>query len=46
MPSDEAKWYVVHTYSGYENKVREDLAITVKNRGFQELITDICLPLE
>ena len=33
MPSDEAKWYVVHTYSGYENKVREDLAITVKNRG-------------
>ena len=46
MPRDEARWYVVHTYSGYEKKVASNLATTVENRGFKELITDVCVPIE
>lgn len=48
MPDSEAKWYVVHTYSGYENKVASNLAITVENRGedFKKLIQDIRVPVE
>lgn len=42
----EAKWYVVHTYSGYENKVASDLATMVESRGMQDLIQDIKIPLE
>ena len=42
----EAKWYVVHTYSGYENKVASDLATMVESRGMQELIQDIKIPTE
>ena len=37
----EARWYVVHTYSGYENKVATDLATVVENRGMQDLIQDM-----
>ena len=44
--TQEAKWYVVHTYSGYENKVANDLAIVVENRGMQDLIHDIKIPTE
>jgi len=44
--SQEAKWYVVHTYSGYENKVASDLATVVENRGMQDLIHDIKIPTE
>ncbi len=40
------RWYVVHTYSGYENKVKEDLEKTVQNRGLQDLIFDIKFPTE
>ena len=40
MP-EEAKWYVVHTYSGYENKVASNLEKTVENRSLQDLITEI-----
>ena len=36
--AEEAKWYVAHTYSGYENKVKEDLEKTVENRGLQDMI--------
>ncbi len=43
---DEAKWYVVHTYSGYENKVKTDLEKIVENRGMQDLIYDIKIPTE
>ena len=32
---EEAKWYVVHTYSGYENKVKEDLIKAVENRTYR-----------
>lgn len=42
----EAQWYVVHTYSGYENKVAQDLQTMVENRRLQELICDIKVPTE
>lgn len=42
----QAKWYVVHTYSGYENKVATDLATMVESRGMQDLIQDIRIPTE
>lgn len=44
--NNEAKWYVVHTYSGYENKVASDLATMVESRGMQDLIQDIKIPTE
>lgn len=44
--SDEAKWYVVHTYSGYENKVASTLQTTVENRGLQDMIPDVKVPTE
>ena len=43
MP-EEAKWYVVHTYSGYENKVASNLEKTVENRGLQDLIREVKVP--
>jgi len=44
--SEEAKWYVVHTYSGYENKVKANLEKIVENRGMQDYILDIVVPME
>lgn len=44
--SEEAKWYVVHTYSGYENKVASNLEKTVENRHLQDLIQEIRVPTE
>ena len=44
--SDEAKWYVVHTYSGYENKVASTLQTTVANRGLEDMIPDVKVPTE
>ena len=46
--SDNAdiKWYVVHTYSGYENKVKVNLEKAVENNGLQDLITDVRIPTE
>ena len=41
----EAKWYVIHTYSGYENKVMKTLEKLVENRGLQEMIQEISVPL-
>lgn len=43
---EQAKWYIVHTYSGYENKVKSTLETTVKNRGLQDLIQQVCVPTE
>ena len=40
------RWYVAHTYSGYENKVKANLEKIVENRGMQELITDVRIPME
>ena len=45
MP-EEAKWYVVHTYSGYENKVASNLEKTVENRQLQDLIQEVRVPTE
>lgn len=41
-----ARWYVVHTYSGYENKVKTNLEKIIENRGIQDLITDVRVPTE
>lgn len=43
---NEAKWYVAHTYSGYENKVSSDLSQMVESRGMQDLIQEIKIPTE
>lgn len=40
------RWYVVHTYSGYENKVKTDLEKTVKNRELEDYFFDIVVPME
>ena len=42
----EAKWYVVHTYSGHENKVKVNIEKIVENRGMQNLILDVIVPTE
>ncbi len=44
--SEDAKWYVVHTYSGYENKVKANLEKIVENRSMQDYILDIVVPME
>lgn len=44
--ADSAKWYVVHTYSGYENTVAASIEKAVENRGMHELITEVSIPLE
>ena len=44
--SDQAKWYVVHTYSGYENKVATNLEKIVENRKLQDWIKEIRVPTE
>ncbi len=40
------RWYVAHTYSGYENKVKANLEKIVENRSMQELITEVRIPTE
>lgn len=40
------RWYVVHTYSGYENKVKTTIENTVKNRGMENLIEKVVVPTE
>lgn len=42
----EFKWYVAHTYSGYENKVKTNLETIVENRGLQHLIAEVKVPTE
>ena len=42
----EPKWYVVHTYSGYENKVKTDLEKTIKNRELEDFFFNIVVPME
>jgi transcriptional antiterminator NusG len=42
----EAKWYVIHTYSGYENKVATNIEKAVENRKFHELIQEVRVPTE
>ncbi len=42
----EARWYVVHTYSGYENKVKANIEKTIENRKLQDQILEVSVPLE
>ena len=42
----EANWYVVHTYSGYENKVKANIEKTIENRGLHEEILEVRVPME
>ena len=42
----EAKWYVVHTYSGYENKVASSLEAVIENRKLRDMIQDVKVPVE
>lgn len=44
--ADNAKWFVVHTYSGYENKVASNILTVVENRGMQNEILDVRIPTE
>lgn len=44
-PSDKAKWYIVHTYSGHENKVAKSLRQRVESMGFETRIFDIIVPV-
>ena len=45
MP-EEAKWYVVHTYSGYENKVKANIEKTIENRHLEEEILEVRVPMQ
>ena len=42
----EANWFVVHTYSGYENKVKANIAKTIENRNLQEAILEVRVPMQ
>lgn len=42
----EANWYVVHTYSGYENKVKANIEKTIENRKLQDQILEVSVPMQ
>ena len=42
----EPKWYVVHTYSGYENKVKADIEKTIENRKLEDMMFEVMVPLQ
>jgi transcriptional antiterminator NusG len=44
--SKKAKWYVIHTYSGHENKVKVNIEKIVENRGMQDLVLSVIVPTE
>ena len=44
--SEEARWYVVHTYSGHENKVKANIEKIVENRGMDDVILEVSVPTE
>jgi len=44
--SQSPEWYVVHTYSGYENKVKDNLEKAVENNGMQNLVQEVQVPTE
>ena len=46
MANNDALWYVVHTYSGYENKVAENIQRMVETRGLENLIFETRIPTE
>lgn len=46
MEDNELKWYVLHTYSGYENMVQENLKKMVDNNNLQDFVTEVVVPIE
>ncbi len=44
--SDQAQWYVAHTYSGYENKVKASIEATVENRQMEDVILEVQVPVQ
>lgn len=46
MDDNNARWYVAHTYSGYENKVKANIEKTIENRNLHHLFFDIVVPME
>ena len=42
----EANWYIVHTYSGYENKVKANIEKTIENRHLEDQILEVRIPME
>ena len=44
--NNEARWYVAHTYSGYENKVKVDIEKTIENLKLQDQIFEVLVPLQ
>lgn len=46
MAEENASWYVVHTYSGYENKVKANIEKTIENRHLEEQILEVRVPLQ
>ena len=45
MADTDAHWYVAHTYSGYENKVKMDIEKTIENRNLQDQIFEVSVPM-
>ena len=43
---EESKWYVIHTYSGYENKVKANIEKIIENRGMHDLIDQVVVPVQ
>lgn len=46
LRENTAKWYVIHTYSGHENKVKANMEAMVQNRHMEDVILDIQVPME
>ena len=46
MSEKEAKWYVAHTYSGHEKKVKANIEKIVENRGMEDVIHEVVVPTE
>ena len=46
MADAEARWYVAHTYSGYENKVKANIEKTIENRHLEDQILEVRVPLQ
>lgn len=44
--SDELKWYVIHTYSGYENKVKANLEKIIEHRNLHDFISQVEVPMQ
>ena len=43
---DQAKWYIIHTYSGYENKVKANIDKTIENRHLEDQILEVRVPMQ